>query len=81
MRRKKRHAVRSHDYVQRSNCGPLTTHLDSLAIDGEPGSPIHSRAFGTMRRQGKSGNLSNADEAGTLGGVVFPIDISLDFYQ
>ena len=38
---------------------PLRTHLDSLAVAGERGSPIHPRAFGTMRRQGKSGNLSN----------------------
>jgi integrase len=38
---------------------PLRTHLDSLAVAGECGSPIHRRAFGTMRRQGKSGNLSN----------------------
>jgi integrase len=38
---------------------PLRTHLDSLAVGDEPGSPIHPRAFSTMRRQGKSGNLSN----------------------
>jgi integrase len=38
---------------------PLRTHLDSLAVAGERGNPIHPRAFGTMRRQGKSGNLSN----------------------
>src|SRR3984893_16889351 len=38
---------------------PLRTHLDSLAVASERGSPIHPSAFGTMRRQGKSGNLSN----------------------
>ena len=38
---------------------PLRAHLDSLAVGAELGSPIHPRAFGTMRRQGKSGNLSN----------------------
>jgi len=38
---------------------PLRTHLNSLAVAGERGSPIHPRASGTMRRQGKSGNLSN----------------------
>jgi integrase len=38
---------------------PLRTHLDSLAVAGDRGSPIHPRAFGTMKRQGKSGNLSN----------------------
>jgi integrase len=38
---------------------PLRTHLDALAVGAERGSPIHPRAFGTMSRQGKSGNLSN----------------------
>jgi integrase len=38
---------------------PLRTHLESLPVTDEPGSPLHPKAYGTLKRQGKSGNLSN----------------------
>jgi integrase len=38
---------------------PLRSHLESLPTSDEPGAPLHPRAYGTMKRQGKSGNLSN----------------------
>ena len=38
---------------------PLRSHLESLPAGDEPGAPLHPRAYGTMKRQGKSGNLSN----------------------
>jgi integrase len=38
---------------------PLRSHLDSLPMTDEPGAPLHPKAYGTMKRQGKSGNLSN----------------------
>jgi integrase len=38
---------------------PLRAHIDCLAITDEPGSPIHPKAFATMKRQGILGNVSN----------------------
>ena len=38
---------------------PLSSHLGSLPMSDELGTPLHPKAYGTMKRQGKSGNLSN----------------------
>jgi integrase len=38
---------------------PLRRHLKTLPAPSDPASPIHPRAFETLRRQGKSGGLSN----------------------
>jgi integrase len=38
---------------------PLRTYIDSLPAGDQPGSPIHPKAFATVNRQSRSGNLSN----------------------
>ena len=38
---------------------PLRDHLERLSLRGGDGSPIHPIAFATLKRQGKTGNLSN----------------------
>jgi integrase len=38
---------------------PLRTHIDTLPAGDQPGSPIHPKAFATVNRQTRSGNLSN----------------------
>jgi integrase len=38
---------------------PLRRHIESLPTSDDPKAPIHPRAFETIRRQGKSGGLSN----------------------
>jgi integrase len=38
---------------------PLRARLENLSMGEAPGSALHPKAFGTMRRQGRSGNLSN----------------------
>jgi len=38
---------------------PLREHIETLRASDHPGSPIHPKAFATINRQGRSGNLSN----------------------
>jgi integrase len=38
---------------------PLRAHIESLPAGDQPGSPVHPKAFATLTRQGRSGNLSN----------------------
>ena len=38
---------------------PLRSHIDSLPVTDEPGSPLHPKAFAIMKRQGILGNVSN----------------------
>jgi integrase len=38
---------------------PLGEHIENLPAGDQPGSPIHPKAFATINRQGRSGNLSN----------------------
>jgi integrase len=38
---------------------PLRQHIDSLEAGDESGAPIHPKAFATVNRQQRSGNLSN----------------------
>jgi integrase len=38
---------------------PLREHIETLPIGDQPGSAIHPKAFATINRQGRSGNLSN----------------------
>jgi integrase len=38
---------------------PLRRHLDEVPASDNPAQPLHPRAFATLNRQGKVGNLSN----------------------
>jgi integrase len=37
----------------------LRRHIETLPAGDEPGAPVHPRAYATVNRQGKTGNLSN----------------------
>ncbi len=39
--------------------GPLRRHVETLPVSDDPASPLHPRAFALLRRQVKSGGLSN----------------------
>lgn len=38
---------------------PLARHIATLPANDDPATPLHPKAFDTLKRQGKSGNLSN----------------------
>ena len=39
--------------------GPLAAHVEALAAADSPRTPLHSRAFSIVEKQGKTGHLSN----------------------